>query len=206
MTGNRITIAVFALIAAAAAGVLGYFLAPQSHRYQASAHVALLPAPNLTTEQASAFWEVLTRGQVSRTAAVLYNDPRWLPSAANAAKAAQGDLYLIAAALPETTMVTITMDASSPEAAELALNDVLTTATPEVTSLVVPYNVKVLWPPKGNAVPLPSPGPSQVAAAGALGGLLIGGGLGWFVVRLRRRRLDAATHAAATMDQEALPG
>ena len=205
MTRHRITIAVFALVGAVIAAALGYLLTPQSQRYQASAHVALLPAPNLSADQSSAFWEVLTRGQVSRTAAVLYNDPRWLPSAANAAKAALGDLYMEAAALPDTTMVTITMSASSPEAAELALNDVLTTATPEVTSLSVPFTVKVLWPPKGSAVPLPSPGPTQFAAAGALAGLLIGGGLGWFVARSRRRRLEAATHGAAVVDHEVLP-
>ncbi len=44
---------------------------------------------------------------------MLYNDPRWLPSAANAAKVPQSELALTAAALPDTTIVTVTVDAGS---------------------------------------------------------------------------------------------
>ncbi|MGY4711960.1 hypothetical protein ACXDF8_20740 [Mycolicibacterium sp. CBM1] len=187
MTRQRVVIAVVALIGVLFGAAFGFALAPQPHRFQASAHVALLPAADLTTEEASAFWEVLTRGQVSRTAAVLYNDPRWLPSAANAAKVPESELALTAAALPDTTMMAVTVDAGSRAAAEKALTDVLTNATPEVTSLVAPFAVKVLWPPQGNATPVPGPGRMQIAAAGALGGLLIGGGVGWLLARSRRR-------------------
>lgn len=206
MTRYRRTIAVFALIGAVVGAVLGFFLAPRSHWYQASANVALLPAPDLTTEQSSAFWEVLTRGQVSRTAAVLYNDQRWVPSAANAAKVAPADLSLSAAALPDTTIVVVTVVAHSAAAAETGLNDVLTQATPDVTALAAPYAVKVLWPPENNALPLPSPRRSQVGAAVALGGLLIGGGIGWFVARSRERRDDVTTRRTGTVDEEVLPG
>jgi capsular polysaccharide biosynthesis protein len=185
MTRFRIVIAVFALVGAVIGAGLGYLLAPEAHRYTASANVAVLPAANLTTEEASSFWDVLTRGQVGRTAAVLYDDPRWLPSAANAAKVPESELTLTAAALPETTMVSVTVTARSPAAAESALNDVLTTATGEVTSLTAPYAVKVIWPPKGSATPVPIAGRSQLAAAGALGGLLVGGALAWFGLRSR---------------------
>ncbi|WP_396925644.1 hypothetical protein [Mycolicibacterium sp.] len=192
MAKYRLTIAAFAVIGALLGAALGYVLAPHPHRYQAAARVALLPAPDLTIGEASPFWEVLSRGQISRTAAVLYNDPRWLPSAANAAKVPQSELALTAAALPDTTIVTVTVDAGSAKAAEAALNDVLTKATPEVTQLSAPYAVKVLWPQEGSAVPVPVPGATQVAAAGALGGLLIGGGAGWLVLRARRQRRDTA--------------
>jgi hypothetical protein len=186
MVKYRVAIAAFAVIGAVLGAALGFLLAPHPHRYQAAARVALLPAADLTTEEASAFWEVLTRGQITRTAAVLYNDQRWLPSAANAAKVPQDQLSLTAAALPDTTVLTVTVDAGSAKAAEAALNDVLTNATPEVTSLAAPYAVKVLWPPEGGAQPVPIPGKTQVAAAGALGGLLVGGGVGWLVLRARR--------------------
>ena len=198
MKNHRVAVVVLALIGAVLGAVTGYLLAPNSSRYKATANVALLPAPNLSTVEASGFWEVLTRGQVTRTAAVLYDDRRWLDSAANAAKVPSYDLWLNAAALPETTMLTLTVTAGSPAAAESALNDVLTTATPEVTSLVAPYSVKVLWPPKGSATPLPAPGPMQIGAAGALGGLLVGAGAGWFYAR-RLRGARAGVASAATV-------
>lgn len=185
MTRFRIFIVVAAFVGSLIGAGLGYLLAPEAHRYQASANVALLPAANLTTEEASSFWDVLTRGQISRTAAVLYEDPRWLPSAANAAKVPESELTVTSAALPETTMVSVTVTAGSPAAAEAALNDVLTTATAEVTSLTAPYAVKVIWPPKGSATPVPIAGRSQLAVAGALGGLLIGAAVAWFGLRSR---------------------
>jgi hypothetical protein len=199
-------IAIFALIGAVICAALGFLLAPRPHWYQASANVALLPAPDLTTEQAPAFWEVLTRGQVSRTAAVLYNDPRWLPSAANAAKVRQRDLSLSAAALPDTTIVVVTVVADSAAAAEAGLNDVLNQATPDVSSLAAPFTVKVLWPPQDNAIPVPSARRSQVAAAAALGGVLVGGGTGWFIARSREKRNEAASRRAGTAREEVLPG
>ncbi len=186
MTKSRILIAVLALIGAVLGAGIGAVAAPGASRYIASANVALLPAPELTMVEASDFWEVLTRGQVTRTAAIVYGDQRWLSPAADAAKVPRDDLTLSAAALPETTILTVTVTAGSAAAAEAALNKVLETATPEVSSLAAPYFVKVLWPPEGSARPEPSPGRMQVAAAGGLAGLLAGAGLGWFVSRRRR--------------------
>ena len=206
MTKHRIVIAVAALVGAALGAVLGLFAVPHTSRYTASANIAMLPAADLTTVEASNFWEVLTRGQVSRTAAVVYADPRWLPSAANAAKVQQSELTLDAAALPETTVLTVTVTADSSSAAEAAINGVLTTATPEVTSLVAPYAVKVMWPPKGSATPVPAPSRAQLAAAGTLGGLLVGGGgVGWFVTRRRSRSSSVDEHWSDSVNDEVQP-
>jgi hypothetical protein len=192
MTKHRILIAVFALIGALLGAGLGAVAAPGASRYVAAANVALLPGPEVTLVQASDFWEVLTRGQVTRTAAIVYDDPRWLSPAADAAKVSRDDLTLTAAALPDTTILTVTVTAPSAEAAASALNNVLVTATPEVSSLATPYFVKVLWPPQGSASAEPSPSRMQVVAGGALGGLLVGGGIGWFLSRRRRGIGDAS--------------
>jgi hypothetical protein len=136
--------------------------------------------------EASDFWEVLTSGQVTRTAAIVYGDPRWLPAAAEAAGVRRSDLSLTAVSLPETTILTVKVSAGSAEAAEAALNNVLTTATPEVTSLAAPFFVKVLWPPENSAWKKSAPGKMQMMLAGALGGLLIGSGIGWWLSRRRR--------------------
>lgn len=206
MTKQRRTIAAFALIGAIIGAALGFLLTPRSHLYQASANVALLPAANLSTEQASSFWEVLARGQIPRTAAVLYNDERWLPSAANAAKVKQGEVSVGAAALPDTTIVNVAVYSTSRAAAEAALNDILNQATPDVAALAEPFAVKVLWPPKGNAVPLPSPRRSQFAAAAGIGGLLVGAGIGWFFVRSRGSRTSVAPRRDWAVNEGARPG
>lgn len=196
MTKRRIIAVVLALVGAALGALAAALAAPSADRYIASANVALLPAPELTGVEASDFWEVLTRGQVTRTAAIIYEDPRWLATAAAAASVPREDLTLTAAALPDTTLLTVTVTAGSASAAEAALNNVLVIATPEVGSLAAPYFVKVLWPPEYSAYAEPTLGRTQLAAAGALGGLLVGGGIGWFFLR----RLDtevAGRHADA---------
>lgn len=199
----RFAIPVFAVIGALLGAALGFLLTPDAGSYKATADVAFLPAPNLTTVEASNFWEVLTRGQVSRTAAVVYEEPRWLASAANAAKVPESELTLSAAAVPETTIVAVSVQAKSGEAAEAALNDVLTTATPEVASLAAPYSVRVLWPPKGSAEPLALPGRMQIMAAGALAGLMVGGAAGWALIR--RSAQGHLRHPGGTLDEETLP-
>jgi hypothetical protein len=200
MTKSRIMIAALALIGAVLGAGLGAVVAPSANRYVADADVAFLPAPNLTMVEASDFWEVLTRGQVTRTAAIVYGDARWLSGAADAAQVPRDDLTLTAAALPETTVLKVTVTADSASAAETALNNVLVTATPEASSLAAPYFVKVLWPPEGSAYPEPIPGRLQVAAAGALAGLLAGGGVGWFLARRRRVTDASGSHSDGQRD------
>ncbi|MFY9491750.1 MAG: hypothetical protein WAP49_12835 [Mycobacterium sp.] len=200
----RFAIPALALIGAVFGALLGIVLTPDAGRYKATGDVAFLPAANLTIIEASNFWEVLTRGQVSRTAAVVYDDPRWLPSAANAAKVSESELTLSAAAVPETTIVAVTVQAPSPEAAEAALNDVLTTATAEVASLAAPYSVRVLWPAEGSAVPLSLPGRAQIMAAGGLAGILVGGGTGWYLTRRVRIGQQRSQPSADPLDDRAL--
>lgn len=186
MTRRRIIIAAaLALIGAVLGAGIGAVAAPTADRYTVSANVVMVPPPDLTTAEASSFWDVLTGGQVTRTAAIVYDDARWLPAAAKAAGVPQSELTVTAAALPDTTVATVTVTAGSAAAAEAALNDVLTTASPEVASVTAPFLAKVL-PTQGDAEPVYVPSRLQVAAAGALAGLLVGGSIGWFLVGRNR--------------------
>ena len=191
MTKQRITIAVIALIGAVLGAMFGVLAAPTAERYTASADVALTPGPNLTTAESSSFWEVLTRGQISRTAAIVYEDRKWLTSAAKAADVRRSELTLTAGALPETSILTVTVTANSEAAAEAALSNVLTTAAPQVAAVTAPFVAKVLSPTEGTAYPVPLPGRTQVAASGALAGFLAGGTIGWYFQR-RRKGMRAA--------------
>lgn len=195
MTKRRITVALLALVGAILGGLIGATLGASSSRYVATANVAFLPAPELTSEEASSFWEVLTRGQITRTAAIVYDDPRWLSDAAAKAGVSRDDLTLTAAALPDTTVLSVTVTAGSPDAAETALNTVLATATPEASSLTAPFFVKVMWPNENSAWAEPAPSRTQLAAAGAVGGLLLGGGAGWFLQRRRPADVSFGRHA-----------
>lgn len=196
MTKRRLIIVAFALVGAVLGVAFGALAAPTAERYTASVNVAMIPAPTLTTVESSSFWEVLTRGQISRTAAIVYEDPRWLASAAKAADVRQSELTLTASALPDTSVIAVTVTASSSAAAEAALSDVLVTAAPEVAAVTAPFLTKVLSPTQGAAQPVPLPGRAQVAAAGALAGLLAGGSIGWYFLRRRSVQRLAGDHSA----------
>ncbi len=81
----RPIVAIAAVIGVLIGGAVG-MLVPLTTHYRATAQVAMVPpGANLTTADASAYWEVLTQGQVSHTAATVFSDPRWTPSAVSAA-------------------------------------------------------------------------------------------------------------------------
>ena len=179
------------LIAAVLGAVLANALAPHDVRYRSTANVAILPAPDLSMADASAFWEVLTRGQVNRTAAIVYGESAaWLPSAAAVAGVAQRDLTLTATAVPESTMVEVSIEAPSAAAADAALRDVLNSAGPKVTAVTVPFVVNVLGPQDGASTPLTGLSQTQIVAAGATAGAALGLGVGWLISRNRFRRPD----------------
>jgi capsular polysaccharide biosynthesis protein len=180
---NRfVALCAIGLVAGAVAGALF----PVSKIYRATTQVALVPGPNLTTADASAYWEVLTQGQVSRTAAAIFADPRWGASAASVAGVAESNLTLTAGAVPDTTMVSITADAPSAQAAQAAAADLLAKATPEVTAVSAPFQVRVVSPPDGASAMTTSR--TQLILAGALGGLMCGAAVGIGVTWLRSRR------------------
>jgi hypothetical protein len=204
MNKRRLFIIVLALIGAVVGAGLAIAATPKSTRYEIEAQVALVPAPDLTLAEASGFWEVLTRGQMTRTAAILYQDWKWLPAAAEDAKVPYGSITLTAAALPETTLLTVTVTADTKDAARTALTSILNNATPEVASMVQPYFVKILWPRDDAAHLLPGPDSTQLAAGGGLGGLLLGGAAGYFLARSRMRRAERAETPAEDVENETL--
>jgi hypothetical protein len=178
-------VAICAVIGLVVSGAAGLVM-PVSTTYRATAQVALVPGTNLTTADATAYWEVLTQGQVSRTAAAVFSDPRWGASAASVAGVAESDLTLTAGAVPQTTMVSITADAPSVYAAQAAVADLLAKATPEVTAVSAPFQVRVVSPPDGASAMRTSR--TQLMLAGALGGLIVGAAVGIGVTWRRSRR------------------
>ncbi|GAB7066439.1 oligosaccharide flippase family protein [Mycolicibacterium hodleri] len=199
----RPIVAIAAVIGVLIGGAVG-MLVPLTTHYRATAQVAMVPGANLTTADASAYWEVLTQGQVSHTAATVFSDPRWTPSAVSAAGVDASEITLTAGAIPNTTMVSITADGPSAHAVQAALSDLLDKALPEVTAVSTPFTVRIVSQPvsvTATAVPR-----LQIELAGALGGLVLGAvvGLGLAWLRGRTTRGDSgATDMAHQTDHTA---
>lgn len=177
-------VAIFAIIGGVLGGIAGTQL-PNAPTYRATAQVALVPGPDLTTADSSAYWEVLTQGQVPRTAATVLSDPRWHAGAAAAAGVDPSELTLSAGAVPDTTVVSITADAPSEHAAQSAVADLLEKATPEVKAVSAPFQLRVISPPSTTAM---ATSPIQLILIGGIIGLILGGVVGIGVTWLRSRR------------------
>jgi len=189
--GRLIALLVVAGLALGALGALIYTSRPD--RYRAHAVLAMLPGPSIGPADQTNAWLVLTRGQATRTGAIVLSQRHWLDAAARDVRAAPDDLTLAAGAVPETTLIDVTLDAGSAATAETALSAVLDKASPEAAGASGPFTLGVVEPPAGTATSQrPPPLPTYLAlmvagaAAGAGAGLLIG----------RRRQPAMVTRAA----------
>ncbi|MUM05410.1 hypothetical protein B5P44_11530 [Mycobacterium sp. CBMA 213] len=170
-------------------GALVGLLFPLSVHYEASAQVALVPGPALNAAEASSFWEVLSQGQVSRTAATVFRDPRWLPAAQAAAGVPADQLNVTVGAVPDTTLVSITANAPTAHAAQAGVRGLLDAATGEVGAVSAPFQVRVVSGPD-TATSLTT-SRTQVIAAAAFAGVLIGA-TAMFAVVWRRGQVPRA--------------
>lgn len=169
-------------------GVLGtYVFTGHAERFTAQATLAMLPGPDVPVEQQPNFWDVLNQGQATRSAAIVLGESRWLDDAASAAGTSKSKLTLSAGAIPETTLINVTMKADSAKAAELALASVLTHASGLAAATSGPFMLQTIASPDGSAH---SMSPSSVQTLGALGiaGLLVGAGAGLLISRSAQRR------------------
>lgn len=197
MAEPRTVIAVVALVGALLGGMLGVLLPPKPTHFSATATVVMSPDSTRTGGEVTAFWSVLNRGQVTRQAASLFQDLRWIPDIAEAVDIPEDDVKLESYMLPETMIVKVTVITTSLESADAALNELLITALPAVERLVPPFAVRVVWPLPHSAIPLPVPSTSQAGASGALWG-----GLAGFVVAAaygRWNRLNQTLHVPAEL-------
>lgn len=154
----------------------------RSERYTAQATLAMVPGPEVPFDDASNYWDVLNRGQATRSAALVLEDIRWLDGAAAAAGVPKSELALSSGAIPETTLITVTMKADSARAAESALNSVLSEADGLAAKASGPFRLETIASPDGSATSL-SPKPIQTIGALGIAGLLLGAGAGLLISR-----------------------
>lgn len=166
--------------------------------YRAQAQVALVPAANIPPEEVPSYWEALGGGQAGNIAAEVLQQPQWAEQAAQAVGIDPATLTVTAGVVNATSLIDVTAETTSPEAAEAALDALITAATPTVQRVSGPYALAPVQSAVGTAEP------SGVSATQLLivvfaGGLLIGSGVALLVTRARRRPEDTGS---STSDDE----
>lgn len=182
-----LVVPVLAVIGLLIAVLPAYFLTGQAERFRAQTTVAMLPAPNVAGSDVSNYWEVLNRGQATRSAAIVLEDGRWLDDAAAAAGVPKSSLTVTAGAIPDTTLITVSVEADSAKAAEAGLQSVLGHALNQAAQVSGPFKLEVIASPEGSAQPQ-SPRPVELVAAFGVAGLLVGAGAGLLVSRALQAR------------------
>jgi hypothetical protein len=178
---------VLAVLGLFAGVVLANAFSGGDERFTAQATLAMLPDRDIPPDRVSSFWEILNRGQATGSAAIVLKDNSWLPPAAAAAGVAKSDLELSAGAIPDTTLITLRMTASSAEAAEAALSSVLNDAVGPAAAVSGPFRLVVVSSPNGSARSM-SPTPIQLLGAFGIAGMLTGAGAGLLISRSVRER------------------
>lgn len=176
-------------------GGLTAFLTSRHERFSAQATLAMLPGPEVPPEAALGFWEVLNRGQATRTAAMTLEDPRWSGAMSQETGILASEFTLSAAAIPETTLIEVSLQTSSAWAAERGLRTVITDGVPFAEKVSGPFTIETVSVEYARAL---SPSLIQQIGAFGLAGLLIGAGAGFLISR-------AAQGAEAGPDNQAKP-
>ncbi|KUI46201.1 hypothetical protein AU198_18485 [Mycobacterium sp. GA-1199] len=202
LSGRRWLVAALCAVIGMVAGILiAYVLLGHSKRYAAQASLAMLPASYIPTSEAAQYWDVLNHGQATRSAAIVFGQSNWLQPAAAAANVPVSELTLSAGAVRDTTLIEVSVEASSPEAAEAALSSVLSDAGGPATAVAGPFRLEVVRQPAGSAQAL-GPGSLQTYGAAGLVGLALGAGVGLLVGRRAGNRnsesSEYARHAAGS--------
>ena len=175
-------------------GSVTAYITLRQERFLAHATLAMLPGPNVPPEEALLFWEVLNRGQATRTAALTLQDPRWSGLISTQLGILPADFTLSAAAIPETTLIEVSVQANSAWAAERALSTVLADGVPYAASVSGPFVIETVNVEYAPATSL-SPTLMQQVAAFGLAGLLVGAGAGFLISRVTQRRKAPAEPA-----------
>lgn len=169
---------IFAVVAMVASVTLAY----EAPRYRAETEVALLPGRNVPPQELVTSWEALSRGQAARIAAEVLHQRRWIAPAAQSAGVPPASISITAGAIADTSLVTVGVEAASPQAAEEAATALVREARPVVEQVSGPFVLETLQPADGSASPTGTPLDQLLAVAGAAG-LLIGSGGTLMVIR-----------------------
>lgn len=178
---TRRLVASLAIIGLLLGGLAGFFTL-RTERFVAQATLAMLPGPDVPPQEALGFWEVLNRGQATRTAALTLQDPRWLGVMSESTGVLASDFALSAGAIPDTTLIEVSVQAGSAWAAERGLGTVLADGVDYAERVSGPFALEPVSVEYNRANSM-SPGLVQQVGVFALAGLLVGAGAGFLISR-----------------------
>jgi hypothetical protein len=194
---SSLMVVILGLVGLATGLTAAYQYSGTQERVKAQATLSILPGPEVPESNVPDYWEVINQGQPTRSAAIVLADNQWLNSAAAEAGVPRSELELAAGAIPETSLITVTMKADSSEAAERALDSVLKQASRAAASASGPYSLEIVVFPAGSARSIVPTREQWIAGLG-VGGLLVGVGFGLLIRRWAQRR-------SSVSDQSAMP-
>jgi hypothetical protein len=187
--GDRTRVLIGGLVAAVVAGVLGLLLVTSgTSTYRAQVRMAVLPSAEVPPDQVPSFWEALGQGQVPRTAAEIFGSSQWIADAARATEVAPSTVELSAGVVPGTSLIEVTLEADSPEAAERSLEAAVNSALPLASLASGPYTMVRVSGPEGTAVRVGAPAAQTVPLMAAAGFLF---GAGTLLLITRRHQVRA---------------
>ncbi|AKT50123.1 hypothetical protein [Arsenicicoccus sp. oral taxon 190] len=125
-----------ALVGVLVAAVVGLLLLQRPTTYTSTIDVVVVPAKAASATDSAALFDTLSRGQVIATAAEMYAQPRWNPQA--------GRVEVTAGNIAPSAVVKVTAAGTDAAAVRSTLDQVVDTATPEITKVLAPYTVQVL--------------------------------------------------------------
>lgn len=198
---SRIVVAAVAVVTAVVAAVATFVaLGAARPAYDASATVALVPAPGLTPQAASEAWKDINSGRATSVAIVVFRQGQWLVPAAEAAGVSVDRVRVTVApgtagaTGSNTALIDITSTAPSASGAEAVAATVIDKAGPAVRAAAGSYAVQVTNSPDGTAVAEQKPRTEMLLIV-ALAGAVVGGGLTWLRVRGREAERRRARQA-----------
>jgi len=133
-----------------AAGGVAYALMAQPERWTATADVLIVP--ELPQADIGSYFEVLSRGQVTATAAEIMGDDRFLTSAALDVEIDPAEVESNVSVVPGTAVLTFSVTADEPADAEAIVDRLVSRSMPTVNELLSPFEVRTLGPADGSAV------------------------------------------------------
>ncbi|MFN3599991.1 MAG: hypothetical protein ACK4M5_15490 [Dietzia cercidiphylli] len=178
-------VAVTTLIGALAGVGVGAVWTGDAARYESTATVAIVPFPGLPEDLSADFWQVLSEGQVVRTAAMIYSNGEWAAAAAEELGVPGEEVELSASALVDTTLVRVSVVSGSSATSDAALAMVLGSAGTAAADILQPFVIsEASVQPAEEAR---SGATLQLIGAATVSGALVGAGTGLVLAGIRRR-------------------
>lgn len=185
-----LTVGVAGLIAALLGAGVGWYLAISSEpRYRAEMTLAMIPGPQVEVERISDYWEALSRGQASRIAAEVIDQPRWRSAAARVAGIPEGSFTTSTGVIADTSLISVGGEAPTEAGAAAAVTELVREATPVAESVAGPFSLQVVQSAEGATTLVSTPDSHLIGIAAAAGLVL---GVGAALTALRRREARGA--------------